>query len=83
MLGSKTVKAVFSVVEEGSTILANELKAIRATQEQTLGMEIALNIQIKASELAKEYAKASEGIDQAALETIKKAGSEHAATLFK
>lgn len=83
MLGSKTVKAVFSVVEEGSTILANELKAIRATQEQTLGMEIALNIQIKASELAKEYAKASEGVDQAALDAIKKAGSEHATTLFK
>lgn len=83
MLGSKTVKAVFSVVEEGSTILANELKAIRATQEQTLGMEIALNIQIKASELAKEYAKASEGVDQAALDAIKKAGMEHATTLFK
>ena len=83
MLGSKTVKSVFSVIEEGSTILANELKAIRATQEQTLGMEIALNIQIKASELAKEYAKASEGVDQAALDAIKQAGAEHAGVLFK
>ena len=83
MLGSKTVKAVFSTIEESSSILANELKAIRATQEHTLGMEIALNIQIKANELAKEYAKASEGVDQAALETIKKAGAEYAAALFK
>ena len=83
MLGSKTVKAVFSVVEEGSTILANELKAIRATQEQTLGMEVALNIQIKAAELAKEYKKASEGVDQAALDAIKQAGANHAGVLFK